>query len=274
MTAHRGRDGLRKPDIVIAVCFAFDARPPAPPPDLLLPPIAGGAGPAQLELTSADGGAFSASLALSPDHHGAAVVILPDVRGLYPFYIELAERFAQAGHHAIAIDYFGRTAGLGVRDEDFDYMPHVMQTAVEQVQQDIAAAISALHDHTDATTVATVGFCFGGLQSFLAGTSPDLDLAGVVGFYAGLEGKRLGIRGPLERAGEIRGPLLGLFGGADKSITEDQVREFDRRLEAAGVTREIHIYPGAPHSFFDRRFASWHEACEDAWRRVLGFVEK
>jgi len=152
-------------------------------------------------------------------------------------------------------------------------MPQVMQTTVGQVQQDIAAAIAALHDHTDATSVATVGFCFGGLQSFLAGTSTELDLAGVVGFYAGLEGKRLSIPGPLERAGEIRGPLLGLFGGADPSITEDQVHEFDRRLEAAGITHEIQIYPGVPHSFFDRRFASWHEACEDAWRRVLGFVD-
>ncbi len=254
------------------MCFAFDARPPAPPPDLLLPPIAGGAGPALLELTSGDGTRFSASLAVSPDHHGAAVVILPDVRGLYPFYIELADRFAQAGHHAIAIDYFGRTAGLGPRDEEFDYMPQVMQTTVEQVQQDIAAAIAALHDHTDATSVATVGFCFGGLHSFLAATNPELDLAGVVGFYAGLESRR-GIRGPLERVADMRGPLLGLFGGADPNITEDQVHEFDRRLEDAGITHEIHIYPGAPHSFFDRRFASWHEACEDAWRRVLRFVD-
>ena len=110
------------------MCFAFDARPPDLPADLARPPIAGGAGAELLELTSADGTRFSAALAEAPEPAGRAVVILPDIRGLYPFYSELAERFAQAGHHAIAIDYFGRTAGLGPRDEDFEFWPHVQQT--------------------------------------------------------------------------------------------------------------------------------------------------
>src|SRR5438105_5635380 len=100
------------------MCFSFDARPPAPPIDLLLAPIAGGAGAELLELTSADGTRFSAAMAESPQSRGVGIVILPDVRGLYRFYVELAERFAQAGHHAIALDYFGRTAGLGPRVEE------------------------------------------------------------------------------------------------------------------------------------------------------------
>ena len=109
------------------MCFDFDARPPALPEDLLLAPIAGGAGAELLELTSADGTRFSAALAESASDRGAGILIFPDVRGLYPFYSELAERFAQAGYHAIVMDYFGRTAGLGPRDEDFEYMPHVQQ---------------------------------------------------------------------------------------------------------------------------------------------------
>ena len=107
------------------MCFAFDASPPDLPADIA--PIAGGAGAELLELESADGTRFSAALAESPEPRGHAVVILPDVRGLYPFYSELAERFSAAGHHAIAIDYFGRTAGLGPRGEDFEYMPHVSE---------------------------------------------------------------------------------------------------------------------------------------------------
>ena len=96
------------------MCFAFDAHPPDLPADLVRPSMAGGAGAEVLELTSADGTAFSAALAESADPTGGpGVLILPDVRGLYRFYLELAERFAQAGHHAIAIDYFGRTAGTG-----------------------------------------------------------------------------------------------------------------------------------------------------------------
>ena len=136
------------------MCFSFDARPPAPPTDLLLAPIAGGAGAELLELTSADGTRFSAALAEAPEDRGAGVVILPDVRGLYPFYSELAERFAQAGHHAIAIDYFGRSAGLGPRGEEFEYMPHVQQLKVPQVHADVAAAIAALRERTGGSSLA------------------------------------------------------------------------------------------------------------------------
>ena len=255
------------------MCFDFDARPPAPPEDLLLAPIAGGAGAELLELASADGTHFSASLAEAGDGRAGGVVILPDVRGLYPFYSELAERFAQAGYHAIALDYFGRTAGLGPRDEDFEYMPHVQQLTVPQVQADAAAAIAALRERTGAEQVAPVGFCLGGMEAFLAGADMS-GLAAVVGFYAALDGSRFGIDGPLQRAGEIRVPLLGLFGGADQAIPVEQVEEFDGKLADSGVEHEIHVYPGAPHSFFDRRYEEHAEACEDAWRRMLGFLEQ
>jgi carboxymethylenebutenolidase len=256
------------------MCFAYDARPPAPPDDLLLPPIAGGAAAELIELRSSDGTRFSAALAESPEGHAPGVVILPDVRGLYPFYIELAERFAQAGHHAIAIDYFGRTAGLGPRDEDFEYMPHVQQLRVPQVQHDIAAAATALQERTDIEAVATVGFCLGGLYSFLAATSAELGLSAVVGFYGVLDPSRYEMPAPLDRTNEIRCPVLGLFGGEDQAIPVEQVHRFDRLLTEAGVDHEIKIYDGAPHSFFDRRFKDHAEASEDAWRRTLSFLER
>src|SRR3954463_7338820 len=252
------------------MCFDFDARPPDLPADLA--PIAGGAAAETLELTSADGTRFSVALAESPEGSDPAVLILPDVRGLYRFYIELAERFADAGHHAIAIDYFGRTAGVGERGEEFEYMPHAQATTVDQVQADALAAREALAERTGARSVVTVGFCFGGMHSFLAGTNSELALSGVVGFYGGLSGERWGIRGPLARAAELHGPLLGLFGGADQGIPVEQVQEFERGLEDAGVEKQIHIYPGAPHSFFDRTYEEHAEACADAWRRVLGFL--
>jgi dienelactone hydrolase len=177
------------------MCFEFDARPPALPADLERAPIAGGAGAELLELRSADGTAFLAAFAESPAGSEPGVVILPDVRGLYPFYIELAERFATAGHHAISIDYFGRTAGLGPRSEDFDYMPHVMQTSAAGVQADLAAALATLRERTGALGGVTVGFCFGGLHSLLAATSLDRDLDAVVSFYGRLDGTRFGVEG-------------------------------------------------------------------------------
>jgi carboxymethylenebutenolidase len=254
------------------MCFDFDARPPDLPAEFA--PIAGGAAAETLELTSADGTRFSAALAESPEGNDPAVLILPDVRGLYRFYIELAERFADAGHHAITIDYFGRTAGVGERGEDFEYMPHAQATTVEQVQADALAAREALAERTGAGAVVTVGFCFGGMHSFLAGANEELALSGVVGFYGGLSGERWKIRGPLARAGELRGPLLGLFGGADQGIPVEQVEQFEHGLEEAGVEKEIVVYPGAPHSFFDRTYEEHADACADAWRRVLGFLNQ
>ena len=117
-----------------------------------------------------------------------------------------------------------------------------------------------------------VGFCFGGLHAFLAAASP-LGLAGVVGFYGALDGSRRGLPSPADVAAEMSGPVLGLFGGDDAAITPAQVAHFDERLEAAGVEHEIVTYPGAPHSFFDRKYAEYADACEDAWRRTLDFLQ-
>ena len=254
------------------MCFDADARPPDLPADLVRG-MAGGAKAELLVLSSADGTRFSAALAGSAEAADVGVAILPDVRGLYRFYVELAERFAEAGRHAIAIDYFGRTAGVGERGEDFDYWPHVMETRPSQIQADLVAAIEALKDRTGAGGVVTVGFCFGGLQSFLA-DADGLELAGAVGFYAGLNTERWGIKSPVERAAEMHGPLLGLFGGADQGIPVELVERFDGALADAGVEHEIKVYPGAPHSFFDRKYEEYAEECEDAWRRVLAFLDR
>ena len=79
-------------------------------------------------LEAADGNRFAA-FAATPDEPGTkGVVILPDVRGLYRFYEELALRFAERGVRALAIDYFGRTAGVEKRPDDWDYAEHVAQT--------------------------------------------------------------------------------------------------------------------------------------------------
>jgi len=255
------------------MCFAYDARPPDLPADLARALIAGGAGAEPLELTSADGTRFSAALAEAPEATGPAVAILPDVRGLYPFYSELAERFAQAGHHAVVIDYFGRTAGLGPRGEEFDYWPHVLETRPRAVQADLAAALAALRERTGADRAVTVGFCFGGTQSFLAATNAELGLAGAVGFYGGLNPERWGELSPIHQAGSMRGPVLGLYGGDDPGIPPEHLDAFERALEEAGVEHEIVVYPGAPHSFFDRRYEEHAEACADAWRRVLAFLD-
>jgi carboxymethylenebutenolidase len=257
------------------MCFEFDARPPELPGGLAR--IAGGAGAESLTVSAADGTLLAAALAESPSPEGPAVVVLPDVRGLYPFYVELAERLAEAGHHAIAFDYFGRTAGAEMRGEEFDYPPHIARTTATTVQADIAAARAALAERTGATSFVTLGFCFGGTHSFYAGANPELGLDGVIGFYGLLDPERAGKanRPSLLRHGsEIRVPVLGLFGGADQSIPPEDVDAFDRLLSEAGVPHEFTVYAGAPHSFFDRSSEEHAEACADAWRRVLAFLDQ
>jgi carboxymethylenebutenolidase len=207
------------------------------------------------------------------------VIILPDVRGLYRFYIDLAERFVTAGYHAIAIDFFGRTAGDAERDEEFEYWPHVMETTPAQVQADIAAARDFVAERTGATSFVTVGFCFGGAESDLAGTNSELGLDAVISFYGTLNPGRRGmtnpnVPSPINHADEIRTPVLALFGGADEGIPAEDIEAFDAALTSNGVPHEIHTYAGAPHSFFDRSFEEHAEASADAWRRVLDFLGK
>jgi len=257
------------------MCHEPSARPPSPP----LPPIAGGAGIAGTDhavLVAADGARFRAFSALTAEPNAPGMVILPDVRGLHPFYEDLAVRFAEAGVHATAMDYFGRTAGVEGRDESFEFMPHVQRTRPETVAQDVAATMAHLRSSRGggAGSVFTVGFCFGGRNSFnQAAEGHGVD--GVIGFYGRVApGDAADTNAPILRAGGYACPVLGLFGGADGSITAEDVASFRATLEDAGVEHRIVTYPGAPHSFFDRSFEEHREACDDAWRTMLEFIER
>jgi carboxymethylenebutenolidase len=251
------------------VCFELDSLPP-------VPAISGAAvAHDDLVLEAADGTRFAA-FAASPDHPtGNGVVVIPDVRGLYRFYEELALRFAERGIAAVAIDFFGRTAGVGKRDADFPYTEHVPQTTPEGIQADVAAAVAHLRSPAGGSCIAafTVGFCFGGRHSWLAAAGGH-DLAGAIGFYGRPGPARDGAPGPTARAAEFDAPILALMGGADAGIPGDVVAAFERALADAGVEHEVVVYPNAPHSFFDRKQDEFAAASEDAWRRVLAFIER
>jgi carboxymethylenebutenolidase len=118
-----------------------------------------------------------------------------------------------------------------------------------------------------------MGFCFGGLASLLQASQPGMD--GVVAFYGPPADALDGGSSPLEeaRAGLVRVPVLGLYGGADEGIPQRDTDDYAAALDAAGVAQRIVVYPDAPHSFFDRRMSEHAEACRDAWARVLGFID-
>lgn len=248
------------------MCFDHDSRPP-------IEPIAGGAlDGALVSLTATDGNVFAAFRARPTSPGGAGIVILPDVRGLHPYYEELALRFAERGIDALAIDWFGRTAGADRRGVDFDYAPHVTATTWAGISADIGAAVDSLRGDGVAS-VFTIGFCMGGRMAFLSGTL-GLDLAGVIGLYGTLAGPwRNDSPAPVDLAGSISSPVLGLFGGADQAISAEAVATFDAALTEAGTAHRIVTYDGAPHSFFDRKAADFADASAASWDEITQFIE-
>ena len=220
------------------MCFDDQARPPAPPVTGIVSEHG------EVHLQSADGNLFGAYYAYPTLRAQNGVVVMPDVRGLHSFYQELAQRFAEVGLLSVAIDYFGRTAGIGPRDGGFPYREHADEVQPGQVDLDVAAAVAWLRsdlDH-DVASVFTVGFY--GRPSLVTYRLPDLEA-----------------------------PLLMLAAGQDETPVEE-VERFAEQVREAGVEAELYVYPDAPHSFFDRTFSEHEAACADAWLRVLAFIER
>lgn len=242
------------------MCHDDSSSPPAAPGAV----AAASAG--ELELVAHDGTRFAAYGARATRGSGHGVVVMPDARGLHPFYRQLAVRFAEVGVDAVAMDYFGRTAGIGERSEAFDYQSHLRQTTPTGITADVHAAMEYLRgaDGGAATSVFTVGFCFGGGNSWRQSADTP-GLAGSIGFY-----------GRPEIAADVvdrmRAPLLMLVAGADQHINPADVEHLAGRVRSAGGEAEVVVYDGAPHSFFDRSFDQYAADCDDAWRRVREFI--
>ena len=246
------------------MCFDLDSSPP-------IPAIAGASvSHDDVVLTAGDGTDFAAFVATPEEPTTAGVVILPDVRGLYHFYEELALRFAERGIAAVALDYFGRTAGVAKRDDDFEYMPHVEQLTDDAVQADTRAAAEKLRE-LGCTSLFSIGFCFGGRASWVAAASGH-GLSGAIGFY-GSPTRERGGPSLIQRAAQIECPILALQACDDQGISVEDNDAFEHALTEAGVEHEIVTYGGAPHSFFDRKYEEFADTSDDAWRRVLAFVE-
>ena len=253
------------------MCTDHDSHPP-------IEPTSGAAVDAErIVLTSEDEdhATFLAYLA-KPEHPtGAGIVILPDVRGLHPFFEELAMRFAERGITALAIDYFGRTAGSNARGGDFDHMPHVAGARWANLEGDIRAAVTHLRGLGRAPrSIFTTGFCMGGRLSSMSATL-GLGLAGVIPFYGWPTGKnRNGTPAPAENASKIECDVLAIYGGADEGIPEDVRATYDKALDKAHVRHETVVYPNATHGFFDRKATEFATESADAWDKVLTFIRR
>jgi carboxymethylenebutenolidase len=276
---------LTEPLELPTMCFDLDSSPP-------IDPVAGADVESRsFELGAADGNRFRAFHARPARTTGNAVLVLPDVRGLHHYYEELAVRFAEIGVEAVAIDYFGRTAGADPRGDEFDYSPHVAEVTWEGLTADITAAAGFLRASTgvaagvgaDAAARAAVedvralfatGFCMGGRAAFDAATL-GLGLAGVIGFYGWPIGpSRNGTPAPIEAVGSFECPVLAIFGAADQGIPLSAAQEFRDALAAADPRSEVVVEPDAPHSFFDRKQAEFRVQSNDAWERTRRFIDR
>lgn len=242
------------------MCHSTSSRPPAPPEQGEV------AEHGPVTLTAADGSRLAAHVALPAGTPRGRIVVLPDVRGLHAYYRDLVVRFAEAGFAAIGIDYFGRTTDTDERTDDFDWQAHIPKVTPENVAADVQVALAHLSERGVEGPSFTVGFCFGGSQSWRL-SAGEVDLAGVIGFY----GRPSLVRDVIPN---MRRPMLLLIAGDDAATPAEEFERFLQELADAGVPHEAHTYPGAPHSFFDRSYQQWGEACADAWQRILDFTAR
>jgi len=248
------------------MCETHESAPPIEPKGH------GVAARGDFHLVASDGNRAMAYFARAAEPRGIGVVIVPARLGLLPFYKTLTERFAEIGIDSVVVDLYGRTAGDTLRDDDFaweiPYEAATQESARGEVDSDVKAAVDFLKsaDGGAVDQVFTVGFCFGGSVSWWQ-SAIDPRLSGCIGLYGAP-------RYLLDLVPQMRAPLLLLHAGDDAFIPVEEVQGFERDLTDAGIPFEVKVYPGAPHSFFDRRYEDHSAAAADAWDQILGFIDR
>jgi carboxymethylenebutenolidase len=203
------------------------------------------------------------------------ILIAQEIFGLNDHIRDIARRFAALGYLAIAPDFF---AGVGdpTRAPDLNAIRAIVAKTPDAATMEVfdAALAFAAARGGDSARAAITGFCWGGRIAWLyAAHNPSLRAA--IPWYGRLDGDHTPNhpRWPVDIAGGLKVPALGLYGGADPSIPLTQVEEMRALLSKAGAPGEIHVYEGAPHAFFaDYRESFRPEPARDAWERTLSFL--
>ena len=149
-------------------------------PDL---PLSGPVPTGQRGIVTAEDGGQNAAYEVTPDRRsGTGILVLPDIRGLSPFYEHLACAMAAESRHALVIDYYGRTAGVEPRPEDWDTWDDDLDaTSPAQITLDVRAGLARLRD-LGAERTFVLGFCFGGGMVFRH-VDQDLGVSGMMAVY-------------------------------------------------------------------------------------------
>jgi carboxymethylenebutenolidase len=203
-------------------------------------------------------------LAAPTSGKGPGVLVIQEWWGLVPHIKAVCDRFAAAGFSALAPDmYHGKTAS-----EPDGAGKLFMALNIEQAEKDLRGAATYLAGHSSTAKVGAVGFCMGGQLALFAGCT-NASIGAVVDFY--------GIHPNVKPDyAKLSGPVLGLFAEKDGFVNPDVARGVEAAIKKAGMSVEIHIYPGVDHAFFnDERPDAYNKAAaDDAWKRTVDHLKK
>lgn len=209
------------------------------------------------------------------------VLVLSEIFGVHEYIADTARRFARAGYLAIAPELFVRQGDAQGYGEMAKLIAEVISKVPDaQVLGDLDATVKwAAANGGDASKLGVTGFCWGGRQTWLYAAHNPAVKAGVA-WYGRLVGQtsELNPRHPVDVAGQLQGPVLGLYGGADTGIPLDTVDKMKAALAAGNAAARAStfvVYPDAPHAFHaDYRPSFRKEPAEDGWKRALAWFQQ
>jgi carboxymethylenebutenolidase len=206
------------------------------------------------------------------------VIVIEEIFGVHEYIKDVCRRLAKLGYLAVAPELYARLADLSTMTDPAQIMSDVILKAPDAtLLSDLSATVDwAVAHHGDPARVATLGFCRGGRDVWLfAESEPRLKAA--VAFYGPVASPTSAIQPqrPLDLAGQLKCPLLGLYGGQDPSIAAADVYAAQAKARAAGKTVEIVYYPDAGHGFHADYRDSYNRAdAIAAWARAVAWLRE
>ncbi len=206
------------------------------------------------------------------------VLVIHEIFGVHEYVKDVCRRWARLGYYAIAPELFARQ-GDAAKETD---MSKLMATIVAKKPDaeaasdlDATLAFAKASGSADLARAAVVGFCWGGRQVWLyAAHNPSLKAA--VAWYGPLAYPVSDLRpkNPPDVVGALKVPVLGLYGGQDKSISHDQIEAMRQKLAAAGGASRIIVYPDAGHAFHADYRPSYVKAdAEASWKEATAWLK-
>jgi carboxymethylenebutenolidase len=205
------------------------------------------------------------------------IIVAMEIFGLHEYIRDVTRRLGKLGAFAIAPDYYFRKGDLTKVTNQPDLMPIVNGKADSELFSDLDATLAWAKSQGGNTDAAGImGYCRGGRTVWQYAAQNGSLKAGVA-FYGGLaEAETPPMpKNALNRAAEVKIPVLGLYAEADAGIKVEDVKAMEAKLKAAGKTAEFKLYPGAPHGFHaDYRPSYRKEAAEQAWAEMIAWFKK